>query len=601
MIDNIKMLESSETSPHRKSRRKLWKFKFIMIILSILLFVVLARLFDIQILNHYKYTEIAKKQHHSKVDINPERGLIVDRNGNILSKDILSISVACDPSLFKSSKPETQEKLNKQLRQICNFLSLLSDKSADFYYQKISNSNKEFVWLIRFLSPKHAESLNQVKSRGLILIDEQRRFYPYQELATQIIGCTNLDHIGISGIERSFDSILKGSGGYMYMHRDGFGYLRPSASLPIQDAYHGNDIYLTIDINFQEIVEYELKQGIKKYEAQSGLVVAMNPKSGEIIAMASYPTFNPNNVYRQDLNPMKIKAITDTYEPGSTFKLITASIALEEKLITKNEIFDAYDGLLKIGNVNIRDEYDLREGNLAEAMKYSSNIIFAQIASRIKTEVFINYVKRFGSGKITGIELPGEAKGKLPDIDNFNSNDKKFLGFGYGITATPIQILNSYNAIANSGKLLKPYIVNKIVTKDGNTIFENSPKIVSTPVSEKTAKYLTELLVEVIESGTGKNAKINGLKIAGKTGTSQQIEEGAYSKQHYTATFVGFFPADNPEISMIVILDRPKSEIYGGAAAAPIFKNIVRKWLNSANFYRTIAKSNIDNKNHQPK
>lgn len=591
MNKDIHIVNYDENENNRMQKPKFWKFRIIMILISLLLVVVLVKLIDIQLINHEKYSEIARKQHHTKVKINPARGIIYDKNGNILSKDILSISIACDPSLFKSNKADEKKIKLQKLKEICNELALISNYSSDYYFQKIINSNSEFMWLLRHQHPHKVENLRKIKFRGLIFIEEQRRFYPYSELASQVIGCTNVDHIGISGIESLLDSILRGNGGYMYLHRDGLGYLRPSASLPIQEATHGNDVYLTIDINIQQIVEYELKQGIDRFGAEAGLVIAMNSKTGEIIAIASYPNFDPNELNRQSLHSLRIKGISDTYEPGSTFKLIPAAIALEEKIISKNEIFDGYDGLYQTNAFAIRDEHPLRDADLATAFKYSSNIIFAQIAARMKSQTITSYIKKFGFGAAISMELPGEAKGKIPDADKISYNDKLYLGFGYGLTVTPLQLLTAYNSIANSGKLIRPYIIDRITSKNGDIIFQNSTHIIGNTVSETTARTLTDLLVNVVENGTGKNAKINGLKIAGKTGTSQQYESGGYSKEFYNASFVGFFPAEDPKISMIVILERPKSEIYGGATSALIFKKIVQKWMNTTEGIKIFALS----------
>ncbi len=589
MNNHTHIVEYNNTDKQQVLKIKFWKFRMIMIIISLSLIIVLVKLFEIQIINHKKYSEIAKKQHHTKVEINPSRGIIYDKNGNILSKDLLSISIACDPSLFKSNKPVDQEKIYKQLMEICNELALISNYPSDYYFQKIINSNSQFIWLLRHQQPQKVEKLKKIKSRGLILIEEQRRYYPYSELAAQVIGCTNIDHIGISGIEKSMDSILRGNSGYMYLHRDGLGYLHPSASLPVQEAQHGSNVYLTIDINFQQIVEFELKQGIEKYAAESGLVIAMNSSTGEIIAIASFPNFDPNESKRQNLTNLRIKGISDTYEPGSTFKLITAAMALEEKIISYNEIFDAYNGLYQTNSFVIRDEHPLRDADLATAFKFSSNIVFAQIAARLKNQTIINYLKKFGFGSIIGIELPGEAKGKIPDADKLNYHDKLYLGFGYGLTISPLQLLVAYNSIANSGKLIKPYIVDKIASQNGELIFQNSTSIIGNTISESTAKALINLLVNVVESGTGRNAKIKGLKIAGKTATSQQYESGNYSKEFYNASFIGFFPAEAPKITMIVLIERPKSEIYGGATSAHIFKKIVQKWMNTPEGLKFLA------------
>lgn len=554
------------TQEYDVKKKKFWKF---WLLLSLLLFgflAVFARLVYLQIIESDKYQETARRQHQTRINLSAERGNIYDRSSNLLASTIQSVSVAIDPNMLENKK------------KTCTLISEATGIEYTKLIKKINSASGSFVWIKRGMLPENAQKLLDHEDQGLILINEYGRTYYYGSIGAQLIGTTNIDNHGINGIELAWDSLLSGKGGYMIMYRDGLGRLRPSAGLPKIPAIDGYSIKLTIDIDLQSIVEYELKQGVLQSRAYSGTAVAINPSSGEILAMASYPGFSPNSKKGRTSQSMRNRSITDLYEPGSTFKLVTAAAALEEGIVSEDDSLNGYQGALHLNDVVIRDVHPLGVVPFREAVIHSSNIIFSGIANSMKDNVFYKYIRDFGFGITSGIDLPGEVPGTIQKPEDFEPTSKRFMGFGYGISATALQVLNAYASVANNGIMMKPYVVESIYDNEDIEIDKVSPERIRRVVSDKTAKRLTDLLVSVVDSGTGRRAKVKGMKIAGKTGTSQQIHKGRYSKQFYTASFAGFFPANAPKIALIVILDRPQLSYYGGSTAAPIFKDIALRW-----------------------
>lgn len=558
-------------NPDKISQYKLFAIVILFTLASIGL---IARLFYLQIIKHDYYTDKAKNIQLIKKNINATRGKIFDNRNNELVTSTKSLLIAIDPSVT--------HKMPKRKRAFLEYLSKIMKKSTKHYYKLTQDTTLKYVILEKEVNIKYKEKLVELQFFGVIVQENFERIYPYDVLAAHILGFTNSDGIGISGLELQFDSILSGKPGYMVLKRDLRRNLHASADLPNIPPVDGYNLHLTIDINLQSIVEYELAKGVENYAANAGTVIVMNPQTGEILALASNPQFNPNIPAERKSSWVRNRAINDEYEPGSTFKMITAAAALEEKLVKPSDVYSGYGGAYKVGDYTIRDVHPLGNITFRQAVEQSSNIVFAQVASKIPSKTFYKYIRDFGFGLLTDIELPGEAKGRIPKPEKITPMLQKYIGFGYGIAATPLQMLCSYCAVANGGNLIKPFIVKKYTDNFGNTIFENKPKVIRKVISKETSDLIKELFVGIIENGTGKAVKIPNLKIAGKTGTSQQLVEGTYSKARYNASFVGFFPVDNPKIAMIVVLDNPKTNYYGGATAAPIFRNIALRIINSS-------------------
>ena len=548
---------------------KSWKIGVLLVIFLLAFSGILVRLFIIQIVKAGEYRALARKQYESRIELKPERGRIYDRNGHIIASTIKSVSFAVDPRLVEHP------------RTIALALESLTGDSAAVWEQKIRTSQKSFLWLARG-NIDRLSLLDTLQDKGLIKVTEPRRNYLFGNAASQIVGCTSVDNQGLSGVELALDSLLRGEGGFMIMQRDGRGNLRPSVDLPTNPASNGHSVQLTLDIELQRIAEYELQRGIADAQATSGTIIALDPTTGEVLAVASSPSFNPNRPASATQESLRIRAITDMYEPGSTFKLITAASAIEEKTIRGTDTVDAHHGVWKLSDgYEIKDSHPLGRITFAEAIEQSSNVVFALQSQKIADDKFYKYARDFGFGITLGIDVPGEVSGRMKKPREFDGATKYFMAYGYELAATALQIVNAYSAVANGGVMMKPYLIKKILDENGNEIESYSPQKIRRVISPETAKELTELFCGVVERGTGVEARVQGMRIAGKTGTAQQLVDGTYSKKAYTASFVGFFPADKPKIAMMIMLDKPQTDIYGGKTAAPIFRRIAQRWISA--------------------
>lgn len=544
------------------------KINFLFIILFGVFTVILVKLVNVQIIESEKYKIAARKQYENKILLAPYRGLIFDRNMNVLVSNSYEYSFAADPNMV--DKPE----------EAAEFFSKAFGKSKEEYLSKLTAQNSSFVYLERKVESSATKGLDSLKFNGIIVLKEPKRVYNYGSLASQILGFTNMENKGQTGIELSMESELAGKEGFVIMQRDGRGNNRPSLEFPKKDPENGNNIVLTIDINIQRFAEEELAEGVRNFNADGGKVVVISVKTGEVLAMTSYPTFDPNVISAADTSGMKNAVISDIYEPGSTFKLITAAAALEEKLEDKNSVIET-DNLNEIKGMNIKDIHGSSSMSFQQIIEESSNIGFSKISLKLGAERFYKYARDFGFGIYNGIELPGENKGILKRPIDFSSVSLPYMSIGYEVMVNAMQVSNAYSAIANKGMLMKTSIIKKEFGNDNQVIYEFKPTQVRQVVSENTAGTLTSLLTGVVERGTGLDAKIEGVSIAGKTGTSQRLIDGAYSNKSHNSSFVGYFPADNPQILVTVILNNPKSgEYYGGKVAAPIFRKIANRIIN---------------------
>jgi len=554
------------------SVKNFWKVRFIGVIILIGICSVIGKLFYIQNLDSEKYQAKAQRQYDSRIELLPVRGNIYDRNDNLIASNTQSISIAVDPKQIEN------------IKYVTTMIASITNKKASDYEKIIKKSNKRFLWLARGISVLHANKIDTLKDKGLISIKEPKRNFVYGSVASQIIGTTDLDNKGNSGLELLLDSSLRGIPGYKILQRDGRGNLRPSVDMQLLPAVNGNTVSLTLDIDIQKVVEHELQKGIEETQASAGSVCIMDIHTGEVLAMASYPTFSPDKLSTATFDAMRIRSITDIYEPGSTFKLITSAAALEEKIVTPTTEVDGLGGVLKYGEFLIKDSHGMGRVPFTKAVENSSNVIMASMAMKMSDRKFYKYVRDFGFGLTSGIDLPGELAGSVRKPEKFDYTTKVYMAFGYQLSVTPFQMLQAYATIANGGKMMKPYIVKSIKDPKGKILVDNKPQMVRQVVSEKTAKELTEMFTGVVERGTGVAAHVDGVLIAGKTGTSQQLVNGIYSKQNYNASFCGFFPANDPKVAVMVMVDRPKTNIYGGVIAAPIFKRIAQYLINVRGF-----------------
>jgi cell division protein FtsI (penicillin-binding protein 3) len=546
----------------------------VLIIFLILFIVLLSRAFQLQVLSGEKLKNLAQRQHTATLQLQPERGMIYDRNGEKLAVSVLADSVCADPTRIADPVRASQ--------RIAGILNL--DKQV--VMKKIVEP-KTFCWLARRISPDQAANVDNAGIEGIFLIKEPKRFYPNGQLAAHLLGFAGADANGLEGLENKYDHILKGKPEKMAWARDAKGkkiFLRVANDEAKKDE--SVNLVLTIDSRIQYLVETHLRQAVMSKGAKGGLAVVMDPKTGEILAMANEAGFNPNNIVGLTPERWRNRAITDYFDPGSTFKPFLVAGALEEKTIRESEKFYCEDGNYTVANRVIHEANRKRHGQLSvrDILKYSSNIGSVKIAQKLGKEKFYQYIDNFGFGTKTGIDLPGESPGLVRPVKNWTKVDTATIAFGQGVSVTAIQMITAMSAIANGGVLMKPYILRSVTDKNNIPVKLYNPTVVRKVISAETAKRLTNMLTEVVGSadGTGKNANIVNVAVAGKTGTSQKFDfaRGEYSSEKVRTSFMGFFPADNPQVAILVILDEPQRDKWGGVAAAPVFKSIGEQILN---------------------
>jgi cell division protein FtsI (penicillin-binding protein 3) len=556
--------------------RKWLKFRIVMIfIFFLVLFVALiSRAFQLQVLSGQKLKQMAARQHTTVLHLQPERGMIYDRNGEKLAISIMADSVCADPS--KIIDPANASK------QIADILNLDSRE----VYKKLS-APRNFCWLARRISPDQTASVVKANIEGIFLVKEPKRFYPNGELASHLLGFVGLDSVGLEGLEHRYNESLMGKPEKLTWARDAKGkklFLRVEKNETRKDE--NVNLVLTIDNHIQYLVETHLKEAVLSKGAKGGIAIVMDPKTGEILAMANQMGFNPNNIKGLTPERWRNRAITDSFDPGSTFKPFLVAAALEEKVIREKDKFFCENGNYRVADRVIREANRKKHGTLTvkEILKYSSNIGSAKIAQKLGKEKFYEYILKFGLGEKTGIELPGESAGLLRPAKNWVHVDTATIAFGQGISVTAIQLITAISAIANDGVLMRPFVVRGIADGDNKLIQLYAPTEVRRVVSPAVAKSIAGMMTDVVEApdGTGTSARLLNVAVAGKTGTSQKFDfsRGVYSSEKVRTSFVGFFPADNPQVAILVILDEPQRDKWGGVAAAPVFKNIGEQILN---------------------
>lgn len=523
---------------------------------------VIGKLFKVQVVDHDELAEQAANQYRTQILIPARRGVIRDRNGIILASNAFVVKFAVDPKEIKD-----KDKLAGKFAKVFG-------KPKAHYLELFNDPARRYIVVERDVPQEVAASFDGVKERGLLREIEQRRHYAFDERASHIVGFSSKDGRGLTGVEMFADKLLRGADGYAIMQRDGRGGLRPDVDYDEQPASNGDDITLTIDERIQLRAEAALRKGVERANAMAGTAIVLNPRTGEILALANMPDFNPNNFFSASNDMLRNRAITDAFEPGSTMKVLTAAIALEEKAFVPTDKLDAGNGTWAIeGGAKIKDTHPYGVLTFRQALEKSSNVCFAKISDKLDRRRFYKYMRDFGFGVLTGVDLPGEVKGNFHKPERWGVNSKRYVSFGYEMTATPIQLAAAYSAVANDGVMMKPYLIARHANAKGESV-EIKPQELRRIVSVETARTLRGIMHGVVDSGTGTSTHIKGVAIAGKTGTAQQLVGGHYSKEHYTSSFIGFFPADNPEYEILVILRSPRNGYYGGAVSGPIFREI---------------------------
>ena len=537
----------------------------------------LVRLGFIQIFKSSSYFSIAKNQSRTVIEIEPARGRILDMKGQDLALDVRL------DSLYSVSREVKKKELAAE-----GLSRILGIDRAEIL-ERVSR-DKLFVWIARKISSPKADAVRKLKIEGLQFVKESQRVYPKGEAACQLVGFTDIDNNGLEGIELHYNSFLKGVPGWRLVQKDAKQRELISKQLEMVPPVDGYNIHLTIDQVIQSIAEKSLEEGAKKFNAKGGSVIVMDPKSGDILAMAMVPAYDLNNAKRSTAEERRDRAITDLFEPGSVFKAITLSGILQDKTFSLDEKFNCENGSWAVAGKVLHDHHGYGMLSFREVIEKSSNIGTVKGAIRLGAAKLYKTIKDFGFGNKTGIGLLGEISGITPSPDHWSRSSIINIPIGQGVAVTPIQLASAFGAIANNGLLMKPRILTHIDDADGKIIQSYDPEPVRQVISKESALQVRTVLEGVVRCGTGKKAQVPGFRAAGKTGTAQKIlPNGTYSHDKFFASFVGFVPYDEPKVVIAVSIDEPHPVYYGGDVAAPIFSRVAGEILG----YWQISQNNV--------
>jgi cell division protein FtsI (penicillin-binding protein 3) len=525
-----------------------------------------ARLVWLQAIRHGELTALAERQYSRTVTLHAQRGPIVDRHGAALATSTAAESLFAQPRGIGDPA-----RVAERLAPIVN---MRVDE-----LQALLTSSKSFVWIKRRLDPQLGARVKALREPGLGFLPEPLRLYPNRELAAHVLGFEGVDG-GLEGVERAWNGQLGGTAGKALVGRDALGreVLRERI---LQPSAPGHGVMLTIDATIQYVAEREIDAAWRRTQAKAAMAVAMDPRTGDVLAVAIRPTFNPNAFMAASSDHWRNRALTDPFEPGSTFKVILAAAALEEGAVSPADLIYAENGGITIARTTIRDWKKYGWLTFAEVLQNSSNVGSIKVGLALGKDRYYRYITAFGFGSQTGVGLSGESRGQLRDPSRWSLLSLPSMSIGQEVSVTAMQLVAAFGAIANGGRLMQPRLVRATFDADGREARRFEPRAVRQVISPATAATLTRLMVSVVDSGTGRNAAIPGYQVAGKTGTAQKLDRntGRYSRAPGVLSFVGFTPADDPRLVMLVMLDEPKNEKWGSEAAAPIFSAIGREVL----------------------
>jgi stage V sporulation protein D (sporulation-specific penicillin-binding protein) len=565
-------------------RRALLLFIFAAICLSSLF----LRLGYIQFVLGAELSEKALDTRMQEVPVEARRGVIYDRKGRELAVSATVESVYAIPAQIG------EENLETVAQALSEILSVPKDRLLATLTKPVS-----FTWVKRKIDEDSAKQIRDLNLAGVGLTPETRRFYPKEQLACHVLGITGIDNQGLEGVELTYDTVLRGKPGKIVVEFDAVGRKIPAATHRYVSPEDGSNLVLTIDEVAQFLVERELDKLMAVYSAKGAYAVVMHPKTGEVLALASRPGYDPNEYSKFSEADRRNPVVNDAFSPGSTFKPITAAAVLEEGLVTMKSGFYC-GGSVKVPGAIISC-WSSGHGSqtFLEAVKNSCNVAFVNMGLRLGSDLFYKYVKAFGLTDRTGIDLPGEAVGIMVKPDKIKPVDLAVMSFGQTLTVTPLQLTSAMSAIANGGLLMKPHIVKEIRRPNGELVKSFEPQVVRRVISEETAKDLKIALEEVVRVGTGKQAHVPGYRIAGKTGTAQKSVGGKVVRDRHISSFVGFAPVEDPKIAMLIMVDEPKGAYYGGQVTAPAFASIARDLLS---YLEVVPSEDVEGKDtHEPR
>jgi cell division protein FtsI (penicillin-binding protein 3) len=532
----------------------------------------LGRLAHLQVVKHDEYGKLAESQHAKTIPLNPRRGPILDRTGQMLA-----VSSKAESLYALTSRVEDRDQLARRLAP------LLGEPAPEI--GRRLDSPRRFVFIKRRLPPDVADSVRALDEPALGFVEESLRLYPNRELAAHVMGFEGAEGKGLAGVEQAWDKMLAGGEGRAIVGRDALGREVGGSPTVLKPSVPGQGVMLTIDATLQYIAEREVDQAWRRTHSKAAMAVMMDPRTGEILALAIRPTFNPNNYTAATDADRRDRAVTDPFEPGSTFKVIMAAGALEEGVARPTDRFYGENGSIKIANATIHDWKKYGWLTFTEVLQNSSNVGAIKVGLALGKERYYKYIVGFGFGAPTGVGLGGESRGQLRRPSQWSGLSLATMSIGQEISVTALQLVSAFAAIANGGRLMQPAIVRAALDSQGRTTRAIEPRVVRQVITPDTAQVLTRMMTAVVREGTGHNAAIPGYEVAGKTGTAQKLDPATrrYSRAPGVLSFVGFVPADDPRLAMLVMLDEPKNEKWGSEAAAPIFAAIGREALRYLN------------------
>ncbi|MBI3333646.1 MAG: serine hydrolase [Candidatus Omnitrophica bacterium] len=538
-----------------------------------------TRLLWIQVLHPNHWISIARRQHLQVLELPPVRGAVLDRHRRPLAVSIRLTSVFADPRHVKNPEGVAQRLAPVLGRPAAELRGLLSQKDHGF------------VWLARRIPNQAAQRIRQMRLLGVDLVMEPQRVYPQGYLASHPVGFAGLDSQGLEGLELTYDRLLKGEAGWRWLSRDARRRPVGAWEAPMAAPRDGLDLVLTLDTTIQFIAEEALDRAYRQHHAKGASIVVMDPRTGEILALANRPTFDPNRFSQAPPDVWRNRAVTDTFEPGSVFKIVTAAVALTKGAVRLDEKFFCENGAYPVGGHVLHDHQPHGWLTFREVITHSSNIGTVKVAMRLGPDSIYQGIQAFGFGVPTGVGLPGEMGGVTKPPSQWSRPSITAIPIGQEVTVTAVQLAQGISVVANGGLLMRPWIVREILQPSSAVVQGMKPQVVRRVIPSEIARQLREILAGVIEEGTGKMAQVPGYRAAGKTGTAQKVEpSGVYSHSRFVASFIGFVPVENPLLTIVVILDEPHPLYFGGVVAAPVFREVATEalaYLQQGNGIRT--------------
>ncbi len=559
-----------------KNRRQRWfraRIALLGVCVMCVAMLVVVRAFHVQISTGDRLREMAEDQHLRHLRVSPRRGAIYDRHGAELAVSADVDSVYANPRRLRAMEQDP----TTVARSIAKVLDVDPQQLA-----KRLGADRYFVWIERRVTPNEATRIRELDIPGIELTTEARRYYPNRHLAAHLIGFADIDGRGIEGIELAYEDRLRGSDRRVEAIRDRRGHVVFADDMEDDRTIQGQSVVLTIDKAIQHIAERELALGVRTFEARGGSVVVMDPSSGEILALANYPPFNPNEPSKHPTSHRRNRAVVDRFEPGSTVKPFTMAAALAAGAVKPNQSINCENGVTRMGGRLLHDAHPYEWLTPTQILAYSSNIGTAKIAQDLGKKDLYRGFRRFGFGEPTGLGVPGETAGILRHYRRWYEIDTAAVSFGQGMSVTNVQLATAMSAIANGGQLMQPMLVRRMSDGHGATIEENKPRVRRQVVPRRVAKLVGQMLTAVTEpGGTAIEAAVDGYIVAGKTGTAQKADyvHGGYAKDKWLASFIGFAPADRPSVVISVVIDEPVIAHYGGTVAGPVFRRIAEVTL----------------------